>query len=139
MTSEDPDINYLIKVVAKDQSISEPAAWNIIKSKWTPNSQLAGILTQENQQPNTSAALVENKQTVSLEKMRQDFELKKLEMEEKRETREQRKIDFEEKKLAVEKELALAKINSEKEINTARIEHEKVIAATRIDCVGVKG
>ncbi len=135
MTSEDPDINYLIKVVAKDQAISEPAAWNIIRNKWTPNSQLAGILTPENSNmhQNISSTLIENKQSVSLEKMRQDFELRKLEMEEKRELRDQRKIDFEEKKLVVEKEIALAKILSEKEINTARIEHEKEIAASRIE------
>ena len=129
-----PDMNEIVRIYAKEKGLSETAAWALIRGTFVPKSEVLNIIEsqtrmgqqgQGNQQPSRIAELFAQRTDSSMEKMKLDMEIKKLDMQEKAEAREQRKIELEEAKLANNKEMEEAKIAFTKEIELKKLEFER--------------
>ncbi len=150
LPDQQPEINELVRIYAKEKGISEAAAWSILTRTWIPKAQifdtygLPGSGSNNNSygqsQPNIAAELLAGKQNTSIQRLELEYRLKQLEYRDKTEAREEQKIELEKERIKNDKEVALAKLQLEKETAAQRIEQEnkrlqseKETAAQRIE------
>lgn len=130
LSTNQPEINELVRIYAKEKGISENAAWSILTKVWIPKAQIYDIYGLPSQpqlqapQPNVTAELMVGKQNLSVQKLETDFKLRQLEYQERIEAREAQKLELEKEKIKNDKEVALAKLELEKTIADRKAEQE---------------
>lgn len=133
-STTNPDINEIVRLYAKEKGISDPAAWAAVRNTFVPKSEVLNIIAdsqnraqgqgQGQPQSNRIVELMSQKQDASIEKLKLDYEIRKLEMQERIETREQRKLEIEEKKLIQDKEIQMRKLELEEKRQQSKDELE---------------
>lgn len=145
------DVNYLTKLVANDQGLSDTAAWALIKGNFVPKSEVLNIIEQTTranqpglggQQQSRISELIAQKNDSSIEKFRLELEekaearrleaeIRKIELEEKAEARrdiaESRRMELEEKKDAREQlrlETERKRLEIQEDYNRRKLEQE---------------
>ncbi len=132
ITQSNPDINEIVRIYAKEKGLSETAAWAAIRGTFVPKSEVLNIIESQNRayqgqagyQPSRLTELIAQKSDASVEKLRLELEVKKLEilekteakkveMAERGEAREQRKMDIDEAKLVHDKEVQMRRLELE--------------------------
>ncbi len=140
LSTNQPEINELVRIYAKEKGISEAAAWAALNKVWIPKAQIYDVYglpsqPQSQQQPNLTAELMAGKQNISIQKLELDYKIRQLEYQEKTEARireaqerlearEAQKLELEKEKIKNDKELALAKLDLEKTIADRKAEQE---------------
>jgi hypothetical protein len=134
MSTNQPEINELVRIYAKEKGISESAAWGALTKVWIPKAQIYdiyGLPSQPQlqlQQPNVTAELMAGKQNVSIQKLELDFKVRQLEYQEKTEARAREAQERLEAREAQKLELEKEKIKNDKEIALTKLELDKTIA-----------
>ncbi|MCJ7773455.1 MAG: hypothetical protein MUP22_10025, partial [Desulfobacterales bacterium] len=132
IAQSNPDINEIVRMYAKEKGLSETAAWAAIRGTFVPKSEVLNIIESQNRssqgqsgyQPSRLTELFAQKSDASVEKLRLELEVKKLEllekteakkaeMSERAEAREQRKMDITESQLVQEKEVQMRRLELE--------------------------